>query len=456
MTGLHISARAAEQPGLGPDIVTKGQKSPALRTLRQHSLVGGGIVLLLFFGMMLWLTVAQLSGAVVASGKLVVESNVKDVQHSDGGIIGEIHVRDGDRVKAGDLLIRLDDTMARASLGIVETQLSSLAARRMRLTGERDNLSELPIPDLFTDRLDDPAIGDLIAAERNLFTARRNSLEGEKEQLSQKRAQLSETIIGLNAQKTANEEERRHIVDELTGLEGLFAKQLVPITRVAALRRERASLDGTHGELTASIAATRMQISETEMQILQLDRDRQTEVLGELTDIDQQIAELMQKQIALRDQLRRIDIRAPYDGTVYQMSVHTVGGVIAAGDRIMGIVPDQDELVIEAHISPRDIEQVVLGQDAVLRFTAFNQRTTPELSGSVLFVAADLERDELTGDTYYIVRVRISAGEVARLDGRDLVPGMPVEVFLATGERTALSYLIKPLSDQFARAFRED
>ncbi|RCK39691.1 hemolysin secretion protein D [Thalassospira profundimaris] len=427
-----------------------------MHTLRQHSLVGGGIVLLLFFGMMLWLMVAQLSGAVVASGKLVVESNVKDVQHSDGGIIGEIHVRDGDRVTAGDLLIRLDDTMARASLGIVETQLSSLAARRMRLTAERDNLSELPIPDLFTDRLDDPAVGDLIAAERNLFTARRNSLEGEKEQLSQKRAQLSETIIGLNAQKTANEEERRHIVDELTGLEGLFAKQLVPITRVAALRRERASLDGTHGELTASIAATRMQISETEMQMLQLDRDRQTEVLGELTDIDQQIAELMQKQIALRDQLRRIDIRAPYDGTVYQMSVHTVGGVIAAGDRIMGIVPDQDELVIEAHISPRDIEQVVLGQDAVLRFTAFNQRTTPELSGSVLFVAADLERDELTGDTYYIVRVRISAGEVARLDGRDLVPGMPVEVFLATGERTALSYLIKPLSDQFARAFRED
>ncbi|MDG4718709.1 MULTISPECIES: HlyD family type I secretion periplasmic adaptor subunit [Thalassospira] len=456
MTGLHIPARTAEQPGLGPDTVTKGQKSPALHTLRQHSLVGGGIVLLLFFGMMLWLMVAQLSGAVVASGKLVVESNVKDVQHSDGGIIGEIHVRDGDRVTAGDLLIRLDDTMARASLGIVETQLSSLAARRMRLTAERDNLSELPIPDLFTDRLDDPAVGDLIAAERNLFTARRNSLEGEKEQLSQKRAQLSETIIGLNAQKTANEEERRHIVDELTGLEGLFAKQLVPITRVAALRRERASLDGTHGELTASIAATRMQISETEMQMLQLDRDRQTEVLGELTDIDQQIAELMQKQIALRDQLRRIDIRAPYDGTVYQMSVHTVGGVIAAGDRIMGIVPDQDELVIEAHISPRDIEQVVLGQDAVLRFTAFNQRTTPELSGSVLFVAADLERDELTGDTYYIVRVRISAGEVARLDGRDLVPGMPVEVFLATGERTALSYLIKPLSDQFARAFRED
>jgi HlyD family secretion protein len=456
MTGLNLSARASERPRLVSQIKTDMHSSPALQTLHRHGLIGGGLVLVLFFAMMVWLAVAQLSGAVVASGKLVVESNVKDVQHSDGGIVGEIHVRDGDRVAAGDLLIRLDDTMARASLGIVETQLSSLAARRMRLTGERDNLTILPIPDLFADRLDDPAIAELMAAERNLFTARQDSLQGEKQQLSQKRAQLSETIIGLTAQKAANEEERRHIVDELTGLEGLFAKQLVPITRVAALRRERASLDGTHGELTARIAATRMQISETEMQILQLDRDRQTVVLGELTDIDQQIAELMQKQIALRDQLRRIDIRAPYDGTVYQMAVHTVGGVIAAGDRIMGIVPDQDELVIEAHISPRDIEQVVLGQDAVLRFTAFNQRTTPELSGRVLFVAADLERDDLSGETYYIVRVRISAGEVAKLAGRDLVPGMPVEVFLATDQRTALSYLLKPLSDQFARAFRED
>ena len=454
MTSLQLLSRGRMAPSIRPG---RGARlSAAQATLRRHIIIGCGVVVALFAGLMLWLTFAELSGAVVASGKLVVESNVKDVQHSDGGIVGEIHVRDGDRVSAGDLLIRLDDTMARASLGIVETQLSSLTARRMRLTGERDNLTEPRIPDAFADRLDDPAIAELIAAERNLFNARRESLEGEKQQLVQKRAQLSETITGLTAQKTANEEERRHIVDELTGLEGLFAKQLVPITRVAALRRERASLDGTHGELTAEIAATRMQISETEMQILQLDRVRQTEILGELTDIDQQIAQLMQQQIALRDQLRRIDIRAPYDGTVYQLAVHTVGGVIGAGDRIMGIVPDQDELVIEAHINPRDIEQVVPGQEAVLRFTAFNQRTTPELFGRVSFVAADLERDELTGDTYYIVRIRIGAGEVAKLDGRDLVPGMPVETFLATGERTALSYLLKPLSDQFARAFRED
>ncbi|CAM3381413.1 HlyD family type I secretion periplasmic adaptor subunit [Thalassospira profundimaris] len=430
--------------------------SPVSATLRRHIVWGGGIVAVLFAICVLWLVFAQLSGAVVATGKLVVESNVKDVQHSEGGIVGQINVKNGDRVSAGDLLIRLDDTMARASLGIVETQLSALIARRMRLSGERDNLPTLEVPAAFIDRQSEPKISELITAEVSLFAARKSSLEGEKEQLRQKLLQLSETVSGLTAQKNANEEERHHIVDELTGLETLFAKQLVPITRVAALRRERASLDGRHGELTAQIASTRMQISETEMQILQLDRDRQTEVLGELTDIDQQIAQLMQREIALRDQLRRIDIRAPYDGTVYQMAVHTVGGVIGPGDRLMGIVPDQDELVIEAHVNPRDIEQVMLGQDAMLRFTAFNQSTTPELSGQVSFVSADLDRDELTGETFYIVRVSITAGEVAKLDGRELVPGMPVETFLATGQRTALSYLLKPLSDQFARAFRED
>lgn len=449
MTRLQLAVSPGDSIG-APDI------SPAMATLRRHVRWGGGIVLLLFAGCVLWLVFAQLSGAVVATGKLVVESNVKDVQHSEGGIVGQINVRNGDRVAAGDLLVRLDDTMARASLGIVETQLSALIARRMRLTGERDNLSSLTVPAVFADRTSEPKISELIAAETSLFAARKDSLNGEKEQLRQKLSQLSETVVGLTAQKSANEEERRHIVDELSGLESLFAKQLVPITRVAALRRERASLDGRHGELTAQIAATRMQISETEMQILQIDRDRQTEVLGELTDIDQQIAELMQREIALRDQLRRIDIRAPYDGTVYQLAVHTVGGVIGPGDRVMGIVPDQDELVIEAQVKPRDIEQVIVGQSATLRFTAFNQRTTPELTGQVSFVSADLDRDELTGETYYNVRVRIEAGEVAKLGGRELVPGMPVETFLATGERTALSYLFKPLSDQFARAFRED
>lgn len=448
MTGKNLSRMTNPNPNPNP--------SPALQSLRRHTLFGVTAVLVLFASLGSWMALAKLSGAVVASGKLVVESNVKDVQHPDGGIVGEIHVRDGDRVRAGDLLIRLDDTMARASLGIVDSQIDAYRARRMRLVAERDEDDRLVVPDMLTQRLGDRAIADLVAAETKLFEARRQSLEGEKAQLRQKLMQLAETIVGLEAQKAANEEESLHIQDELDGLEMLYEKQLVAITRVAALRRERASLGGKHGELLSEVAAIGMQISETEMAILQLDRDRQTEVLTELGDIDQQLVELLQKQIALRDQMRRIDIRAPYDGTVYQMAVHTVGGVVAAGDRVMGIVPDQDELVIEARINPQDIDQIYPGQIAMLRFTAFNQRTTPELTGNVILVAADLSRDELTGDTYYNVRIRITAGEVAKLGDQGLVPGMPVEAFIATGERTALSYLVKPFSDQFARAFREE
>ncbi|MDP2699345.1 HlyD family type I secretion periplasmic adaptor subunit [Thalassospira sp.] len=451
-----IGSNSQKPSGDDREISTLSPISPAARSLRNHMVFGVGVVVLMAAGLAGWLAVAQLSGAVVASGKMVVDSNVKDVQHPDGGIVGEIRVRDGDRVAAGDLLMRLDDTMARASLAITESQIDALSARRMRLIAERDGADDLTLPAVFAGRQDDPAVAELVAAERSLFAARRASLDAKKQQLQQRLLQLGETVVGMTAQKQAKEEESRHIVDELGGLEMLYDKQLVPITRVAALRREKASLAGQSGELIANIAGTGMQIAETEIAILQLDQDRQTEILTELSDIDPQLAELMQKQIALRDQLRRIDIRAPYDGTIYQMAVHTVGGVVAAGDRIMGIVPDNDELVIEAQLRPQDIDQVLPGQPAMLRFTAFNQRTTPELDGRVSVVAADLTRDDLTGEMFYSVRIRIDAGEISRLGTQSLMPGMPVEAFIATGERTALSYLFKPLSDQFARAFRED
>ena len=442
---------------LFPALDDTGMKPSSARlSLRRHMLMGGGVAVVVFVGLMLWLCLAQLSGAVVAGGHVVVESSVKDVQHPDGGIVGEIHVRDGDHVQAGDLLIRLDDTAARSSLGIVEKQLDALRAQRMRLVAERDGGDFLIPPGDFADRLATPEVRDLISSETRLFAARRTSLAGQKDQLRQKLKQLAETIAGLQARHTANEEQRMHIADELDGLEVLYAKQLVPITRVAELRREKAGLIGEYGELKADIAAARMQIGETEMAISQLDRDRQTEVLNDLSGIDQQVAELMQRRIALQDQVRRIDIRAPYTGTVYQLAVHTVGGVVGAGERIMGIVPDQDKRIVEVRLHPRDIDQVIVGQKAMLRFIAFNQRTTPELSGHVSLVSANLSEDERTGEQYFVVRIRLSSGELAKLNGQDIIPGMPVEAYIATGERTALSYLLKPLSDQFARAFRDD
>jgi len=443
-------------PSACPDEADNMQGSLALHSLRRHILFGAVTVLVLFGAMAGWLAFASLSGAVVASGTMVVESNAKVVQHPDGGIVGKIFVRDGDHVHAGDMLVQLDATQARASLGIVESQIDALSATEMRLVAERDDAAAPVLPQNLAARISQPDIAALIHAQNRLFTARQTSLIGEKQQLAQKRSQLHERVGGLNAQKTANVEQHRHIIDELTGLEMLFAKQLVPITRVAALRREKARLEGQRGELSAEIAAAQMQIAETEMAILQLERDRQTEVLTDLADIDRQLAELKQKQIALVDQLRRTDIRAPYDGTIYQMQVHSEGGVIGAGEKIMGIVPDQDALVIEARIRPEDVDKIHPGQKAALRFTAFNRRTTPELAGTVDFVAADLSRDEVTGENFYPVRMHITQGELSRLGDHALIPGMPVETFIATGERTALSYFAKPLSDQFARAFREE
>lgn len=428
----------------------------ALYSLRRHMFFGAGTILALFALFMAWLMLADLSGAVVANGKIVVESNAKVVQHPDGGIVGQIYVRNGDHVQAGDMLVRLDDTRARASLGIVESQIDALTARHMRLLAERDEQDVLVVPAVLASRRDQPDIADLIHAQTRLFEARKNSLNGEKQQLQQKRRQLEERIYGLKAQKTANIEQGRHIADELSGLEMLFAKQLVPVTRVAALRREKARLEGQHGELTSEIAAIQTQIAETEMAILQLERDRRTEVLTDLSDVERQLAELRQRQIALVDQLQRTDIRAPYAGTIYQMQVHSEGGVIAAGEKIMGIVPDQDALVVEVRTRPQDVDQIHPGQKAMLRFTAFNRRTTPELAGQVDFVAADLSRDEVTGENFYPVRMHITPGELARLGDHPLMPGMPVETFIATGERSALSYFLKPLADQFARAFREE
>ncbi|OSQ40907.1 hemolysin secretion protein D [Thalassospira mesophila] len=443
-------------PAPDRDADTNNSSSLALNSLRRHIVFGAVTVLVLFGGMAGWLSFASLSGAVVASGKMVVESNAKVVQHPDGGIVGKIFVRDGDRVHAGDMLVRLDATQARASLGIVESQIDALSATEMRLVAERDDAIAPVVPQILATRADQPDIAALVHAQIRLFNARQTSLMGEKQQLEQKRSQLHERIGGLEAQKTANVEQHRHIIDELTGLEMLFAKQLVPITRVAALRREKASLEGQRGELSAEIAAAQMQIAETQMAILQLERDRQTDVLTDLADTDSQLAELKQKQIALVDQLRRTDIRAPYDGTIYQMQVHSEGGVIGAGEKIMGIVPDQDALVIEARTRPQDVDQIHPGQKAMLRFTAFNRRTTPELAGTVDFVAADLSRDEVTGESFYPVRMHITQGELSRLGDHPLIPGMPVETFIATGERTALSYFAKPLLDQFARAFREE
>src|SRR5215203_3377558 len=424
------------------------------RSIRRHLVAGIALVVLLAGGVGGWAATTEFAGAVIAPGNLVVETNVKKVQHPTGGVVGELRVRDGDTVKAGDFVVRLDDTVTRANLAIVVKSLDELSARQARLEAERDATNAPSFPADLLARRSDPEVARLMAGEQKLFETRRSARQGQKAQLKERVGQLQEQISGLNDQIAAKKREIVLIGEELKGVRELWSKNLVQIQRVTALERDAARLEGERGSLVSSIAQTKGKITETELQILQIDQDLRTEVGKELAEIRGKIAELVERKVAAEDQLKRIDLRAPQDGMVHQSSVHTVGGVITAGEAIMLIVPQADALTVESKLMPQDIDQVRTGQTAALRFSAFNQRTTPELNGLVTRVSADLTTDQRTGATYYTVRISISDEQVARLGGLRLLPGMPVEAFIQTGERTVLSYLTKPFTDQAARSFK--
>ncbi|ALA17559.1 MULTISPECIES: HlyD family type I secretion periplasmic adaptor subunit [unclassified Chelatococcus] len=427
------------------------------RSIRRNMALGLAISFLLLGTIGGWASVAQLAGAVIAPGVLVVESNVKRVQHPTGGVIGQLNVRESDVVRAGDVLARLDATVATASLQLVSKQLDQAVGRVARLAAERDGLSEIAFPaELATRAGTDAEAAAVIDGESRLFRARRLAMEGQKAQLRERISQSLREIEGLDAQQAAKSEEIALIEDELAGVLALFERNLVQINRLKLLQREAARLGGERGQIVAAIAQARGRIAETQLQIMQLDQNRRTEVMQELRDYETRIGEYVERRVAAQDQLARVDIRAPQDGIVHQLDVHTVGGVVSAGQVMMLIVPRSDELIIEARVSPVDIDQVTPGQTTVARFSAFNQRTTPELAGTVTGVAPDLLTVAATGETFYKVRIHIAPEELARLRDLKLVPGMPVEVHIRTGSRSALSYVMKPLTDQLARAFREE
>jgi len=364
-------------------------------------------------------------------------------------------VHDGDRVREGEILVRLDDTATRANLAIYSKGLDELTARKTRLQAERDRRETLTFPANLLMRTNDPDVADIVTSERKLFELRSTARRGQKAQLQQRIEQLDEEISGSKAQQDAKSEEIKLIQRELAGVQGLYAQNLVPLTRLMQLERESTRIDGERGQLIAAIAQAKGKIAETRLQIIQIDQNLSSDVAKELRDIDAKIGEFVERKIAAEDQLKRVDIRAPQDGTVFQSTIHTVGGVIKAGDAIMLIVPDTDSLEVEAKVNPQDINQVQLDQSAVLRFSAFNSRTTPEINGKVTRVSADTSTDQRTGQSYYTIRISLSLQEMARLGDVKLLPGMPVEAFVQTGERTVVSYLMKPLRDQIARAFIE-
>ncbi|HXZ22448.1 MAG TPA: HlyD family type I secretion periplasmic adaptor subunit [Pseudolabrys sp.] len=413
---------------------------------------------LLFVGVVIvggWATLVPLSGAVVVPGTLVVESDVKKIQHPTGGVVADIPVRDGMHVHTGDLLLRLDETQLRANYQVLMQQLDQIRVRRARLVAERDGLDEPQTPPEIGSRSSDDAVRRLWTSEVTLFNSRAAARRNAKELLRGHVGQLEEQISGLDAQVKSKAAQRDLISGELEGVDSLYQKGLVPLTRKTSLQREAARLDGDRGQAAAAIAEAKSKISEAELQAVRVDQDFRTEVMKDLREAQDKEAELVEKSVAAQDLLRRVDLRAPTDGIVHQLSIHTVGGVIGPGEVAMEIVPESDELQIEAKLPPKDIDHVHAGQQTYVRFSAFNQRNTPQLEGIVSYVSADLSRDRQanTNSAYYTVRVTLPGRERRRLGDLQLISGMPAEVFLQTGSRTMMSYLLKPITDQLLRTF---
>jgi HlyD family secretion protein len=424
-------------------------------SIRLHLIAGLAAALVLGGGFAVWASTVEISGALIAPGSIVVESNVKKVQHPTGGVVGELFARDGDRVKAGDVLVRLDSTVAKASLAIVTKNLNGLLARAARLQAEQEGTDDVTFPAQLLDQAADPEVSTVMESERKLFAVRRAGRSGQKAQLNERVAQLKQEISGLSSQEDAKTREIALVNQELIGVRSLYEQHLVQLSRLTTLERDLARLSGERAQYIAARAQAKGKIAETELQIIQIDKDLLSEVSKDLRETNDKIGEAVERKTGAEDQLRRVDIRAPQDGIIAQSTVHTVGGVVAAGDTIMLVVPQTDKLTVEARVNPQDIDQLKIGQKTVLRMSAFNQQTTPELNGAVTQISPDTATDQRTGQSYYTIRISMPPEEVARLGQVRLIPGMPVETFVQTGERTMISYLAKPLHDQLMRAFRE-
>lgn len=430
-------------------------RGSAQASIRRQLVATAAISLALICGFGVMAATTELSGAVVSTGTLVVESAVKKVAHPSGGVIADILIREGSHVAAGDLLIRLDRTIPQANFDALTMEQWGLEARRARLEAQRDGKNEVAFPAELDAATTAPDVARLINGERRLFELQAEALKGQKAQLRERIAQLNNQVTGLTEQIAAKDTELDLIQQELVGVQQLWAKNLVPIGRVTALERDQARLRGERGALVASVAQSKEKVAETELQIIQLDENQHSDVAKELSDVLTKFSDVKERRVAAAEQLQRIEIRAPQSGTVHQLAVHAPGAVVTPGEQIMLIVPDSDRLIAEVHVSPQEIDQVSPEQSALVRFPSFNRRTTPQLNGTVKLVAADVTVNEHSNDSYYLVRIVVPPAEIARLRGARLIPGMPVEVFIRTTERTMMSYLLKPLSDQAERAFRE-
>lgn len=427
----------------------------------EHGRVRGPItlgllgLLILVGGFGGWAVMAEITGAVITSGRIEVDQNRQVIQHPDGGVVAAILVSEGQEVAAGDILIQLDADTLRSELSVVDGQLLEVLARGARLQAERDSTTEVTFPDALRNS-PNPVAAELMQGQQRLFAARRESAEQQALQLQRRAEQIGNQIDGIVAQQLSLQRQLNLIVPELEAQRSLLERGLVPASAVLTLERELANLDGRAGELTATVAQNEGRITEIDIEILRLGSDRREEAISRLRDLQYNQIELSERHRTLTQQLDRLDIRAPVAGIVYGLEIFAPRSVIRPADPLMYLVPQDRPLVITTQVQPQDIDQIFVGQTVSVRFSAFDQRRTPELFGQVTQVSADAFQDQGTQVSYYRTEIALNEGELARLPGdMILIPGMPVDAYIATDERSPLDYLIKPLADYFAKAFRE-
>ncbi len=424
---------------------------------RKHMVIGLLALIVLVGGFGGWAIFSNISGAIIATGQVEVDQNRQVVQHPDGGVVAEILVDEGDMVEIGAPMIRLDATLLTSELAIVENQLFELMARRGRLEAERDDLDSISFdPELVDFAASHPKIAELMDGQARLFEARRVSMANEIEQLQKRRVQIETQVEGIKAQQASLDVQLGLIREELANQQELLEKGLAQASRVLSLRREESRLAGSMGELTAGAGQAAERITEIDIEILKQDSARREEAITRLRDLQYRELELAEQRRSLRERLDRLDIRAPVSGIVYSKQVFAPRSVIRPADPLLYLIPQDRPLVIAAQVAPIHIDQVFVSQDVIVRFSAFDARTTPELTGTVVQVSADAFIDERTQGAFYRAEIHLPESEMSKLPpGVSLIPGMPVEAFIRTDDRSPMAYLVKPLADYFAKAFRE-
>jgi HlyD family secretion protein len=425
-------------------------------SLRRLLFIGYLTLFVFVFGIGAWAAVTRISGAVVGAGSIEVEGNRQVVQHPTGGVIKAINARNGDEVQEGDVLVELDGEELFPELGIVEGQWFELLARKSRLGAERDGLDAIVFdPEIVARAETSPGIATLIAAQEQQFAARRKLQHEEDAQLVEQQTQIANQNFGLESVQHSTQSQIELLTREIEGQQTLLDQGLTQVTRVLTPRRELARLEGAAGQAASAVAENRGKIAEIEIARVRLTSKAREEAIAELRDLEFREIELREKRQSLIEQISRLDLRAPVAGIVYGSTADTLRAVVRPAEPVMYIVPKDARLIARTQVDTIHIDQVHVGQEAILRFSAFDQRTTPELTGRVTAVSADAYQDERLGNRFYKVEIALDDGMLERLDHVTLVPGMPVESFIRTGDRTAMSYLVKPLTDYFSRAFRD-